>query len=59
VRQTLDPEGFVFVNGELWRARSSNGPIHAGESVRVERVDDGLVLEVCQADEPVEAEARA
>jgi membrane-bound serine protease (ClpP class) len=59
VRQTLDPEGFVFVNGELWRARSSNGPIHAGEVVRVERVDDGLVLEVSQAEEPVEAEARA
>jgi membrane-bound serine protease (ClpP class) len=59
VRQTLDPEGFVFVNGELWRARSSNGPIHAGEFVRVERVDEGLVLEVTQAEQPVEAEARA
>jgi membrane-bound serine protease (ClpP class) len=59
VRQTLDPEGFVFVNGELWRARSTNGPIHAGETVRVERVDDGLVLEVAQAEAPVEAEARA
>jgi membrane-bound serine protease (ClpP class) len=58
VRQTLDPEGFVFVNGELWRARSRNGTIHAGESVRVERVDDGLVLEVTQAEQPVEAEAR-
>jgi membrane-bound serine protease (ClpP class) len=59
VRQTLDPEGVVFVNGELWRARSSDGPIHAGESVRVERVDDGLVLVVSQAEQPVEAEARA
>jgi membrane-bound serine protease (ClpP class) len=53
VRQTLDPEGFVFVNGELWRARSSNGPISAGETVRVERVDDGLVLEVTRAEERV------
>jgi membrane-bound serine protease (ClpP class) len=59
VRQTLDPEGFVFVNGELWRARSSNGPIHAGEPVRVERVDDGLVLEVTHAEQQVEAGARA
>jgi membrane-bound serine protease (ClpP class) len=52
VRQTLDPEGFVFVNGELWRARSSDGPIPAGETVRVDRVDDGLVLEVRRAEEP-------
>jgi membrane-bound serine protease (ClpP class) len=55
VRQTLDPEGFVFVNGELWRARSSNGPISAGEAVRIERVDDGLVLEVTRAEQPVAA----
>jgi membrane-bound serine protease (ClpP class) len=52
VRQTLDPEGVVFVNGELWRARSSNGRISAGEAVRVERVDDGLVLEVTRAEQP-------
>jgi membrane-bound serine protease (ClpP class) len=55
VRQTLDPEGFVFVNGELWRARAVNGHIPAGETVRVERVDDGLVLEVARAEEPVAA----
>jgi membrane-bound serine protease (ClpP class) len=55
VRQTLDPEGSVFVNGELWRARSSDGPISAGESVRVERVDDGLVLEVTRAEQPAVA----
>jgi membrane-bound serine protease (ClpP class) len=51
VRQTLDPEGFVFVNGELWRARAANGHISAGETVRVERVGDGLVLEVERAEE--------
>jgi membrane-bound serine protease (ClpP class) len=55
VRQTLDPEGVVFVNGELWRARSSNGPISAGEAVRVERVDDGLVLEVTRAEQHLAA----
>jgi membrane-bound serine protease (ClpP class) len=55
VRQTLDPEGLVFVHGELWRARSADGPIHAGETVRVERVDDGLVLAVTRAEQPVAA----
>jgi membrane-bound serine protease (ClpP class) len=55
VRQTLDPEGFVFINGELWRARSADGPIPAGETVRVERVEDGLVLEVTRAQELVPA----
>jgi membrane-bound serine protease (ClpP class) len=55
VRQPLDPEGFVFVNGELWRARSTDGPIPTGETVRVERVEDGLILEVTRAEEPVPA----
>jgi membrane-bound serine protease (ClpP class) len=57
VRQTLDPEGFVFVNGELWRARAANGHIPAGETVRVERVDDGLVLEVARVEEPLPSQA--
>jgi membrane-bound serine protease (ClpP class) len=55
VRQTLDPEGLVFLNGELWRARSSDGLIPAGETVRVEHVEDGLVLEVSRAKAPVPA----
>jgi membrane-bound serine protease (ClpP class) len=39
-------EGMVFVNGELWRARSSSGePLRAGEEVDVEGVD-GLELVV-------------
>jgi membrane-bound serine protease (ClpP class) len=54
VRQTLDPEGFVFVNGELWRARSVGGPIDIGDAVQVERVDE-LVLEVSRVAEPVPA----
>jgi len=38
--------GFVFVNGELWRARRPDGsPLEPGERVRVERVD-GLTLTV-------------
>jgi membrane-bound serine protease (ClpP class) len=55
VRQTLDPEGFVFVNGELWRAHTADGPIAAGETVRVDRVEDGLVLEVSRAEQTVPA----
>jgi membrane-bound serine protease (ClpP class) len=49
VRQTLDPEGFVFVHGELWRARTSGDPVSPGEEVRVEGLDDGLTLRVAPA----------
>ncbi len=45
VRQTLDPEGLVFVEGELWRARSEEGAIAAGERVLVTG-RDGLLLRV-------------
>jgi membrane-bound serine protease (ClpP class) len=39
-------DGLVFVNGELWQARSADGErLHAGERVRVESLD-GLVLTV-------------
>jgi membrane-bound serine protease (ClpP class) len=54
VRESLAPEGLVFVHGELWRARSATGdPIPAGASVRVETLSEGLVLEVSPAEEPV------
>jgi membrane-bound serine protease (ClpP class) len=47
VRQTLDPEGLVFVHGELWRARADNGaPVSPGQEVRVEQLDDELTLTV-------------
>jgi membrane-bound serine protease (ClpP class) len=49
VRQALDPEGFVFVHGELWRARTSGEPLPPGEEVRVEGLDDGLTLTVSPA----------
>ena len=52
VRETLAPEGLVFVHGEIWRARSASGdPIAAGASVRVEALNDGLVLDVAPAGE--------
>ena len=40
-------EGFVFVSGELWRARTADGgPLMPGERVEVESVDKGLTLTV-------------
>jgi membrane-bound serine protease (ClpP class) len=46
VREPLDPEGQVFMNGALWRARSSDGErVELGNRVRVRSVD-GLTLEV-------------
>jgi membrane-bound serine protease (ClpP class) len=53
VRQPLAPNGLIFVRGELWQARSNGEPLEPGTPVRVERVDDGLVLEVNRAEEPV------
>ena len=44
VRQKLDPEGKVFVHGELWFARARES-IEEGQKVRVTGVDN-LVLEV-------------
>ena len=46
VRRALDPEGIVFVHGELWRARSDGERVPAGQPVRVEAIDDELVLDV-------------
>lgn len=41
------PGGLVFVDGELWKARSLDGrPLQPGEHVRVDRVEEGLVLTV-------------
>ncbi|MGI8973657.1 MAG: NfeD family protein [Gaiella sp.] len=40
-------DGYVHVNGELWRARDSGGrPLMPGETVTVESVEDGLELVV-------------
>ncbi len=50
VRRPLDPEGMVFVEGELWRARSLAGTIPAGRTVRVVGLE-GLVLLVEPATE--------
>jgi membrane-bound serine protease (ClpP class) len=49
VREALDPEGFIFVHGELWRARTSGESVPPGQSVRVEGLDEGLTLRVAPA----------
>ena len=39
--------GLVAVNGELWRAHTADGrDLTPGEAIRVEAVEDGLVLRV-------------
>jgi membrane-bound serine protease (ClpP class) len=35
VRQALEPEGMVLVEGELWRAESESGPLAVGDKVVV------------------------
>jgi len=55
VRETLGPDGLVFVRGELWRARTEGDPLPPGTHVRVDRIDEGLVLGVERADEPAVA----
>jgi membrane-bound serine protease (ClpP class) len=46
VREPLAPVGLVFVRGELWRARANGERIEPGTPVRVDQIDDDLVLEV-------------
>ena len=43
VRETLDPEGTVFYQGEFWTARSDSGKIEPGEEVLITKVN-GLRL---------------
>ena len=49
VENVLDPEGTVFVHGELWRAVAAAGPVPPGTPVRVLRVRD-LVVDVERVD---------
>ncbi|MEO5577355.1 MAG: NfeD family protein, partial [Gaiellaceae bacterium] len=49
-------ENLVFVDGELWRARTADGtPLRPGERVRVESFEqDGLRLLVASSPDPAE-----
>ena len=40
VTEPLDPEGKVFVHGELWNAVAAKGPLPAGTRVKVTAVSD-------------------
>ena len=51
-RSQLNPEGTVFVQGEIWTAESIDGVIPAGSRVRVTQVD-GLRLRVKKEEAPV------
>jgi membrane-bound serine protease (ClpP class) len=60
VRTPLDPEGQVWVEGALWRARlaSDGEPLRPGDRVTVESVD-GLTLIVRPAPSDTPAESRS
>jgi len=47
VKERIDPEGWVFVHGESWRARAAE-QIEPGESIEVEDIQ-GLILKVKKA----------
>lgn len=54
-RTDLDPEGFVFLNGECWKARTEGASVRRGETVRVVAVD-GFQLVVAPLERPAEDE---
>jgi membrane-bound serine protease (ClpP class) len=52
-RSRLDPDGTIFLRGELWAATSLEGPIDRGERVVVDKAE-GFRLYVRPAPEPEE-----
>ena len=57
VREPLKPNGMVFVNGALWQATGTGGPLDAGTRVRVVAVDGlRLRVEALQQQQPLPAE---
>jgi len=47
VRSVLNPEGHVFIDGALWRARTADadaGPVRVGTAVEVRAVDGPVIL---------------
>jgi membrane-bound serine protease (ClpP class) len=59
-RSVLDPEGQVWIEGALWRARLADGnrPVQVGDRVTVDAVE-GLTLVVRPASPPGQAEGGA
>jgi membrane-bound serine protease (ClpP class) len=60
VRSSLDPEGQVWIEGALWRARltGDGAPLRPGDRVRVEAIE-GLTLMVRPESSPAGAEKGA
>jgi membrane-bound ClpP family serine protease len=58
-RNRLDPDGFVYVRGERWRAVATSGstPVEKGKTVRVTAMK-GLTLEVEACEERVKEEGK-
>ncbi len=54
VRNALQPEGTVFIQGELWNAVSGEGSVEPGEKVVITGVDN-LVLRVIPSREKEES----
>ena len=50
-RSAIDPEGYVFLRGERWKARTEDGPIAEGERVTITGAK-GLTLTVRQGPAP-------
>lgn len=57
VRSRIAPTGLVSLHGEIWQAHTSGEPLEVGEHVRVEKMGEGLVLEVARAEEPAAVSA--
>jgi membrane-bound serine protease (ClpP class) len=53
VRDSLVPNGLVFVHGELWRAITEGPPLPSGTPIVVDRIGDDLVLDVSRSPDPV------
>lgn len=45
-KERLDPSGYIFIHGELWKAEIAEGspPIEKGEAVRVEGIRGRILL---------------
>lgn len=52
VREPLDPDGMVFVEGALWQATSNAGPLPAGAQVRVVAMQGLRLLVAPVAEQP-------
>jgi membrane-bound serine protease (ClpP class) len=60
VRSSLDPEGQIWIEGALWRARltGDGGPLRPGDRVTVEAIE-GLTLLVRPESSPASTEKEA